>query len=103
MYELKNSGVADTSGAIILGSAFLIGAGSALALLLGALIEKKELIIVFLVMQFVVNTVELFYIILALMHGMEYNKFVFYVLPLFLLIYIIIVAYSYFRYIWEEY
>ncbi|XP_017072737.1 uncharacterized protein LOC108108990 [Drosophila eugracilis] len=106
-YQMKHSKRADihatsreiekeTIGFWVLGISFIVMTSAALILLYGTLMKKYVFLFMFLLIQIVPLSVEFFYLFTAILYGIETETFFMYVLPLIPLIYIDMVAYSYF-------
>ncbi|KRJ99842.1 uncharacterized protein LOC26534683 [Drosophila yakuba] len=85
-----------TRGFWVLGISFIVMACVTLLLLLGAILKKYEFLFLFLLAQIPPISVESFYLLTAMMYGLEFESFVIYLLPLGILIYIDLVVCSYF-------
>ncbi|XP_017032930.1 uncharacterized protein [Drosophila kikkawai] len=91
----KSSYRKNATGFWVLGVCFLSMTLVSLSLILGTLMRHCAFIIVFLFSQIIPVSVELFYLLIALMYGIE-TEFVFiYLLPFLYLIYIDVVSYFY--------
>ncbi|XP_016993665.2 uncharacterized protein [Drosophila takahashii] len=86
----------ETLGFWVLGIAFIVMGCTTLLLVYGTLRKKYVFLFLFLVAQWVPISVELYYLLTAIIYGIEFECFVIYLVPLVLLFYMDLVVYSYF-------
>ncbi|XP_046865601.1 uncharacterized protein LOC124459874 [Drosophila willistoni] len=85
----------EVAGFWYIGISFAIMIGASFIFLCGTLCKSIPLIILFLVLQVPPITVETIYMLVAIIYGIELNIFILYTIPLIMLGYFDLVAYSY--------
>ncbi|XP_016986115.1 uncharacterized protein LOC108049452 [Drosophila rhopaloa] len=85
----------ETTGFWVLGTTFLLMDLISLFLVFGAILRHHISLFIFLLGQIIPISVESFYLLTAIIYGIETESIIIYLLPLLILVYIDVVAYSY--------
>ncbi|XP_039147499.1 uncharacterized protein LOC27207693 [Drosophila simulans] len=85
----------ETTGYWVLGVSFILMAFVTVFLLIGAITRKYEFLFLFLLAQLPSFLVESFYLLTAIIYGIEFESFIIYLVPFGILIYIDLVVCSY--------